>query len=216
MATVSRPATSWSGAVLRDVSWDEYESFLDWLGHRPGVKVNYDNGSMEIMAPLYRHDREKSLFGRLIEMLCFVLDIDSTTAGSVTLKKRLAEKGLEPDESYWIAHEREMRGRDILDLSIDPPPDLCLEIEYASSAVKRLPIYAGLGVPEVWRWTDERIEVLLLGEDGRYHRSETSRSFPGLPIDSFASFIRRCYDVEELRLVKEFVAWVRDGMPPLN
>ncbi len=215
MATVTRPVTEWSSALLRNVSWEEYEAFLEWLGDRPGVKVNYDDGSMEIMAPLIRHDHEKAMFGRLFERLCEELDQPTFSGGGVTMKKRIAAKGVEPDECYWLEHEPVMRGKRDLDLDYDPPPDLAIEIENTASILKRLLIYAGIGVPEIWRWLDDRIEVLLLGDDGQYHRSETSRSFPDLPMDSFASFIRRCYDVDELSLVKEFVAWVRDGMPPL-
>ena len=215
MATVARPVTEWSCALLRNVSWDQYESFLEWLGDRPGVKVNYDAGRMEIMAPMYRHDREKSISGRLVERLCEEIDIPSIGAGSVTLKRQLAEKGIEPDECYWLEHETEMRGKRELDLEFDPPPDLAIEIENTTSILDRLPIYAGIGIPEIWRWHDDAFQVLLLGADGQYHRSASSLSFPNLHIPTFTRFVQRVYDVDELSLVKEFVAWVRDGMPPL-
>src|SRR3954471_16178198 len=93
--------TQWTHSLIRNVSWEQYEAFLDWLGDRPGIKVNYDDGSMEIMAPLVKHDHEKSVTGRLFEMLCYELDQHTFSGGGVTLKKQLAAKGLEPDECYW-------------------------------------------------------------------------------------------------------------------
>lgn len=216
MATVTeRPVSSWSHALIRNVSWEDYEAFLDWLGDHNEVKVNYSDGKMEIMAPLIKHDREKSVTGRLFERLCEELDQETCSGGGVTLKKRLAEKGLEPDECYWLRNEAAMRGKQELDLEFDPPPDLAIEVENTRTILARLPIYAGIGVPEVWRWHDERFEVLVLGADGEYRASETSPSFPDLPMAGFSRFVARCYDVSELTLVKEFVAWVREGMPPM-
>ncbi len=215
MATVTRATTLWSNALIRNVSWEQYEAFLEWLGDRPGIKVNYDDGAMEIMAPLLKHDREKSITGRLFERLCEELDQVSLGAGSVTLNKELAAKGIEADECYWLENEPRMRSKQELDLSVDPPPDLAIEIQNTTTILKRLPIYAGIGVPELWRWTGESFEILLLGEDGHYHPSESSRSLPLLPISGFSRFVARCYDVDELSLVKQFVAWVREGMPPL-
>ena len=217
MATAtSRIKSTWTHLLLHHVSWEEYEKFLAFAGNRTDLRANYCEGKLEIMAPLYRHDREKTVSGRLLERLCEELDRETIGGGSVTLKRELNKRGVEPDECYWIRNELHMRGKETLDLDVDPPPDLAIEIENTSMILDRLPIYAGIGVPEIWRWRDDGFEVLLLGEDGQYRPAASSPSFPELPIEGFSRFVAMCYDHSELTLVRQFVAWVRDGFPPLG
>lgn len=99
---------------------------------------------------------------------------------------------------------------------VRPASDLAIEVENTTSILSRLPIYAGIGVPEIWRWENEAIKILLLGADGRYHDSPASAAFPELPIDGFSRLINLCYEIDERTLIKRFVAWVRDGFPPLE
>ena len=217
MATVAaRPVSSWSSVLIRNVSWEDDEAFLACVGDHSGVRVSYDGGMMEILSSSFRINRAKSIIGRFLERFCYETDRETCSGGGVTLKQRLSDKGLEPDECYWLDNEALMRGKHELDLEVDPPPDLAIEVEKTRTIRARLPIHAGIGVPEVWRWRDEKFDVLLLGGDGHYHASETSRSFPDLPMGGFSRFVARCYDLSELILVKEFVAWVRDGMPPMG
>ncbi len=104
------------------------------------------------MVVSYEHDRYKHILGRLIETLCFELDVEVCGGGSPTFKKQLKERGLEPDECYWITSELAMRGKLDFDIDVDPLPDLALEVEVSRSALDKLGIYAALGFPEIWRF----------------------------------------------------------------
>src|SRR5437660_1797185 len=81
--------------LLEDVSWEFYEEFLEELDRlKRHLRVTYDDGRMEIMTLTNRHEQEKKLIARLVEIYAWVREIDITGAGSVTLK-RPKRKGLE-------------------------------------------------------------------------------------------------------------------------
>jgi Uma2 family endonuclease len=113
-------------------------------------------------------------------------------------------RGLEPDHCFWIAHQAAVRGKDEIDLAIDPPPDLALEIEVSRSAIPKLPIYRSLGVPEVWRWQREMFEVLTLAEDGEYVSQGQSSALAGFPIRVAEEFIRQREQASDTALIRQF------------
>ena len=128
----------------------------------------------------------------------------------MTCQREDLERGLEPDDCYWIAHESVMRGRTEVDFEVDPAPDLAIEIEISRSVLNRIGIYAALRVPEVWRSDGERVRVNILGEDGQYHESERSLAFPFLPIAELERFLKLAGTISETQLLRTFRVWVRD------
>jgi Uma2 family endonuclease len=192
---------------LSCIPWEAYVAFTDILGDRP-IRVTYDRGEMEILSPSNRHENRKRILGRLIEELTMELDIDIASGGSTTYRREVLERGLEPDESYWIEHEPIVRGRQDIDLDKDPPPDLALEIEISRSALDRMAIYAALRVPEVWRWDGKKLTVNVLTRRGTYRRTERSKAFPFLPLPEFARFLDPT-NLSETQLLRTFRAWVR-------
>ncbi len=94
-------------------------------------------------------------------------------------KSELLQKGIEPDNCFYIENEAAVRGKDHLDLTIDPPPDLTLEIDITSRTYPN--IYQTLGVRELWRFTRGSLEINLL-QDGEYIKSESSLIFPNFPL----------------------------------
>jgi Uma2 family endonuclease len=189
------------------IPWEAYVAFTEMLGDRP-IRVTYDRGEMEVMSPSNRHENRKRLLGRLIEELTMELDIDIASGGSTTFCREDLERGLEPDECYWIEHEPIVRGREDIDLEKDPPPDLALEIEISRSALDRMSIYAALGVPEVWRWDGKKLTVHVRTTRGTYRKSDRSKAFPFLPVTEFVGFLERT-NLSETQLLRSFRAWVR-------
>jgi Uma2 family endonuclease len=112
--------------VLDYVSWDFYEHLLEEVTDRP-IRITYDSGSIEIMAPLGIHEGWKSRIGLLIETMCIERDIEFICKGSITLRQKKKEKGLEPDVCYYVRNADAVRLKDEIDLSEDPPPDLADE-----------------------------------------------------------------------------------------
>jgi Uma2 family endonuclease len=195
--------------VLYNVDWDTYVTISDKLGER-NIRLNYDGVNLEFMSTSLEHESAKTLLGRLLETLTEEMDIDVKSGGSLTCRRQDREGGFEPDECYWIEHEAQMRSREDIDLTRDPPPDLLLEVEISRSFVDRLAIAARLGVPEVWRWDGHTLRIMLLGPDGQYSESERSRALPFLPIAELVRFLHRDTTQSETKWLRSFRAWVRE------
>jgi Uma2 family endonuclease len=182
-------------------------TYSDGLGPRH-IRVTYDRGEMEVMTLSPKHENRKKLLARLVEALTEEMKIDIASFGSMTCRREELLRGLEPDDCYWIEHEPLVRGREDIDLDVDPPPDLTLEIEVSRSTMDRMAIYAALRVPEVWRWNGEILRVCILSARGTYRESYRSKAFPFLPLTEFAAFLIRT-DLSETQLVRSFRVWVR-------
>ncbi len=208
MSAVKLP-TDEQHIVLSNVDWDTYIMFSDRIGER-NIRCNYNGVDLELMTVSPEHERAKTLLGRLLEALTEEMDIDIAGFGSMTCRREDLKHGFEPDECYWIAHETQVRGRNHIDLTRDPPPDLMLEVEISRSFVDRLALAAHLGVPEVWRWDGEMLRVMLLDADGQYTEGECSRLLPFLPIAEFVRFLRRDMAQSDTKWLRSFRDWVRE------
>lgn len=200
-------------AVLHGIRWETYERLLEELEDRH-LRLTYDSGTLEVMSPSRPHERIKHLLGRMVEAATEELGVAIEGAGSTTWRRQDLEKGLEPDECYWVQNEAVVRGRDDVDLSVDPPPDLAIEIDVSSCSLDRLRIYGALGVPEVWRWEDGCIAVHLRQSDGTYAVSGRSRCFPWMPVAELAAWLGRDIDLDENSRIRAFRAWVRNTLRP--
>src|SRR5688572_20181416 len=167
------------GVLLRGINWGLYDALVQAVGDQ-NIRMTYDRGALEIMPPLPIHERWSNVIGRLLESLTVELNIPMEGLGRTTFRREDLERGLEPDECYYVEHAAHVRDKDTLDLTVDPPPDLVVEVDITSRSIPKLPIYAALGVPEVWRFDHQALTCLHLGPDGEYHPSPTSRAFPAL------------------------------------
>jgi Uma2 family endonuclease len=190
------------------LSWRQYEMMLKVFKDQR-LRHSFSNGTLEIMSPLYLHEREKCNLGRFLELLSFELNIDMYNGGSLTMKRRRSGKGLEADECFYIQNAKRVEGKKALDFETDPPPDLVVEIELTSSIVKRLPIYAKLGVPEVWRFDGKHLEVLLLDSTAKYHKSDTSRALPFLPMARVSTLIVEIDALPVNKWTRRVLEWIR-------
>ncbi len=200
---------------LSGVSWQTYEALLADVGDRSSIRLSFINGDLELMSPGGLHDRYKTRFGRMIEAMTEELDIPIDGCGSTTLRRGDIEKGLEPDEAFYIQNEARIRGKMAMELEVDPPPDLAIEIDITSSSVDREGIYAALGVPEIWRYDGDSLRVFRLRPEGTYERAEASPSFPFLLLAEFATFLDPLQDEDQTTWAKRFRAWVRERVLPL-
>jgi Uma2 family endonuclease len=206
---VSIPADGEQRFILRDADWDTYQGFLAALGERH-VRVTYDRGCLELMTLSHRHERISHLLAQVIQILSDELDLPRQSGGSTTFSRKDLDRGLEPDQCYYLANEPRVRNRDEIDLNVDPPPDLVIEVEVSRSALNRLGIYAALGVFEVWRCDGENVHVYHLIPPAVYALAPRSRFFPMLPPEEIGALLRRRGESDEMALMKSFRAWVRD------
>src|SRR4051812_18816466 len=154
--------------VLYGVSWREYTRMLRAFQERPGFRLTYDRGTLEIMSPLFEHEIDADLLGRFVVVLTEELGLPLQAGRSTTFRRRRMRRGLEPDHSWWIAHAPQMRGKRRIDLQVDPPPDLALEVDVTRRSLNRMSIYARLRVPEVWRLSAQGLTFQVLQANGRY------------------------------------------------
>ena len=134
--------------------------------------------------------------------------------GSTTWNREDLDKGLEADESFYLGDLARIADPDNVDLAIDPPPDLAIEIEITRSILNRIGIYGALGVPELWRFNGITLRVLLRQDDGPYLQSSASAAFPDVPMDAIAQFAAREGIRDENAYLDEFTAWVREIVLP--
>lgn len=201
------PITDQQHIVLDHVSWEFYERLLEEIGNRP-MRVTFDEGSIEIMPPLAEHEFPSRAIGALIQILAVELNIPMSCYGSTTFRREEKQKGLEPDDCFYLANESRVRGMKDFDPTIHPPPDLVIEVDITRRSIPRPPIYAALGVPEIWRYDAKGISVLRLRDDGQYERVESSVAFPFLPMHGFEKFVKRMESEEQTSVLRAF----RDGV----
>ncbi len=193
--------------LLKDVSWQEFEEILTDLGENRSSRIAYANNTLEILAPLPKHEISKEIISDLLKALLEELDKEFLTLGSTTFKNEQMAKGIEPDNCFYIENEAKFRGKERLDLTIDPPPDLALEIDVTSRTHTN--IYATLGVGELWRFENGKLQIYVL-ENNQYIESEFSPHFPDLPLaEIIPEYSDRCQTLGRNKTMKAFRKWVR-------
>ncbi len=194
--------------VLQNISWETFEALLRDTGEDRGSRFAYDCGVLEIMTPLFEHENPKIQFDRLIFALAVELKIKIKSAGSTTLKRKPITKGIEPDTCYYIQNEPLIRGKQELDLTTDPAPDLAVEIDITSSSVNKLNIYAALDVAELWRYDGEVLKFYQLVAS-EYIEIQSSIAFPLISVSDMNKFIQKSKTMDEIDLLQSFSTWVR-------
>ena len=179
-----------SGATLRliNISWNEYEELLSKLGDRAGLRVSYDEGRLQIMSPTPEHEEYKESILRLAQVLADEMNIVLETRGSATYRRRRKAKGVEPDTSFYVQHAAQMIGKRQIDLEVDLPPDVVVEIDLSSESSSKFSIYAALGVPEIWLYDGQQAHMYQLTE-GSYQETPHSLAFPVLTAAALMNFL---------------------------
>lgn len=163
--------------VLHNVSWNSYKTISDTLQDETPAHFTFDRGNLEIMVLSLKHENLKKIIAVLFERISELLEIDIFAAGSTTFQREDLERGFEPDECYYIQNAARMRGKEAVDLTFDPPPDLTIEVDIKHSSLNRMSIFAAVGIAEVWRFDGERLSIYLL-KDGKYFESKSSAALP--------------------------------------
>jgi Uma2 family endonuclease len=194
--------------LLENLSWDDYEQFLKIFDDRRCPHTFVD-GVLEVMTLSQEHEWTKKIIAQFIENLSIVFNVRRTSAGSTTLKRELKERGLEPDESYYIANYAEVRGLKRINLNRHPPPDLVVEVDVANKSLDRLEPYARLGVPEIWQHERGKVRFLKRTSDSTYRAIKNSLAFPQVASEDINRFLGMQDRLDEYDLVNEFIAWAR-------
>jgi len=196
------------GILLHNISWSTYESLLRDHPDAASPRFTYDRGDLLIMVTSPEHERINRTLNLLVELLAEELEIESCALGSTTYKRKDLKRGFEPDSCFYFKNEALMRGKKRLDLSVDPPPELVIEIDSTSLSLKRLPLFAAFGISEVWRFDGKEIQILIL-ESGEYRGNEDSLALPKVTGAAISHFVHESFKTGRLEWIKKVRAWAQ-------
>ncbi len=195
--------------IFQRVSWEEYEKLLVDLGPGYPSRISYDHGRLEVAMPLPIHETLKDLLVRLMQVLSDELGMDFEALGSTTFSYKDWLQGLEPDACFYVQNIERVLGVRRFDPSAPPPaPDIAVEIDIISESLSRFPIYANLGVPEIWRYDEHEVCIYHLSETG-YVEAAASRAFPFLTGKVLFDLLERSITVGQSAALREFRQWVK-------
>ncbi len=199
--------------LLRNVGWETYERLIAEREESRVPRFYYDRGVLEILSPSKRHETVGEIVALLVELLAVEMDVDVESAGSTTFKREDLDRGFEPDKCFYFSGNNIdlVRGKKDVDLDAgDPAPDLVIEVDITSPSLNKLPIYARLGVREVWRYADGRMEMLeLRGEN--YETIIESGVLPPLTREVLTRLIEEGLTTRRPDWVRKVREWARDA-----
>jgi Uma2 family endonuclease len=205
MATVLSPPEQ--KVILTGVSWNTYEQLLADLENQSAPRLTFDRGLLEIISPSSEHERYNRTLALLVEVLAEELDIDVDNLGSTTFRREDIERGFEPDSCFYIEDARAVRGKTRIDLTSDPAPDLVIEIDITRGSLDKLPIYAQIGVPEIWRFDGKDLTILGL-VSGNYKQLDQSDAFPLLTSGILTNLITESNTLKRTAWLRKLRAWI--------
>jgi len=206
MITLVSPAEE--RVILHNVSWGTYERLLADFANQSAPHLTFDQGVLEIMTPLPEHEKYNRLIALLVAVVADALGINMADFGSTTFKRSDLERGFEPDSCFYVQHEPRVRGKSTIDLHVDPPPDLVVEVEITRGSLNKLPLYAQIGVPEAWRYDGRRLSIFKL-EHGDYVEVDKSDALPSLTSVLLTRFLDEGKSLPHttwLRMLREWAA----------
>ena len=208
---VEQKITPENRVILKGVSWSTFKALLADVGDDRAWRIAYDEGVLEIRMPLEEHEEPKRLIESFVEAIVDELEIELRSLGSLSLEREDLTRAVEPDSCFYIQNESLVRGRNI-NLPNDPSPDLAIESDYTNSSVNKFTIYPAIGVPEIWRYRRESLQVYQLVE-GKYEVCDRSLAFPFLPVAEIPGFIEQSRTVGQRAAVRLFRQRIREILP---
>lgn len=205
MQTVQAPPEQ--RIILSNISWETYERLLADHENSSAPRFTYDRGMLEIMSPNPEHEEANRQLAQIVLILAEERSINVRGLGSTTFRREDLERGFEPDSCFYIRNEERVRGKKRIDLTVDPPPDLVIEVDITSPSLGKFPIYARLGVPEVWRYDGEKLSIHQLAGDAGYTEIRRSAVLPDLTTDVLTRFVGRSATLDWLSWVREVRGW---------
>ncbi len=194
--------------ILRNISWETYQRLLAAHAGSSAPRFAYDRGTLEIISPLAEQEEPNRAIALLVEVVAEELGLDLRNLGSTTLKREDVRRGVEPDSCFYIQNEPRVRGKAGIDLALDLPPDLVVEVDITSPSLDKLPIYAQLGVPEIWRYDGNGVTILrLAGEE--YVVATDSAALPPLTGAVLSRFVAESKTLPRTGWLRALRAWTR-------
>ena len=193
--------------ILRNISWETYERLLAENADCRNPRLAYDRGILEITSPSAKHEELSYVITLLVNIVTEELEIDVRGFGSTTFRRQDLARGFEPDSCFYIQGVEDISGKSSLDLATDPPPDLVIEIDLTSASLDKFPIYAQVGVPEIWRYDGTALQIFSL-EHGTYVEQQVSTVLPILTRNVLSRFMRDSKSLKRTVWLRNLRHWV--------
>jgi Uma2 family endonuclease len=207
MASVASPPEQ--RIVLDHITWEVYEQLLATHRDRSVPRFTYDRGKLEIMSPSAEHEELKHTVALFVEVIAEEMGINVRGLGSTTFRREDLQRGFEPDACFYVQSAPRVRGNTEFDLTVDPPPDVVIEVDLTNPSLPKFPIFAQLGVPEVWHYDGGRWQILrLVGAE--YVRQVQSTALPGLTQEVMTVLLGESRSLERLAWLQRVRTWVRE------
>lgn len=200
-----------STLILHGRSWDEYEELLEAVGENRGLRISYNEGTLQIMTLSQEHEKYSDLIRDMVRLVSLRLRIKLLSFGSTTIRKQRKQKGLEPDHCFYVQTAHEIGVKAHIDFNSDPPPDVAVEIDINHESLSKFPIYAALGVPEIWRY-DERELIIYHLEQDEYVQRLYSRALPMLTAHLLSEFLARGRREDQYQTLLAFEDWLNEWL----
>jgi Uma2 family endonuclease len=208
---VAHPAASETvqqQVILHGISWGTYQRLLAEHQESSGTRFTYDRGDLEIMVLSAEHENYKDVIVLLLNILAEEMGIDVSSFGSTTFRREDLARGFEPDGCFYIQNEERIRGKKQIDLTVDPPPDLVIEVDITSLSLDKFPIFAASGVGEVWRYDETRVAIFKL-EGGHYVEQAESAALPIVTGAALTDFVEASQQMKRTVWLRRVREWVR-------
>lgn len=194
--------------LLTDISWEEYEMFLEDFEEKAGWHLTYDGGKLEIMPPLMEHETPSRSIDLFVWAYCEHFGLTFESAGSTTFRRKLKRKGVEPDACFFVQTAEKVIGQsETLDPDNYPVPDVAVEIDVTHGSLDKFSIYATLEVPEIWLFDGKKLSFYELRNEN-YHQISNSRALPKLSAENLSDFLQISKKKRQFFAVKSFQNWL--------
>ncbi|MEZ2235036.1 Uma2 family endonuclease [Microcoleus sp.] len=196
--------------VLSNISWQTYKSLLAEAGDKRSSRFSYSQGVLEIIMPSDLHETINCLLKRIVTALTEELDLKIKGFGSTTLNREDLKQGAEPDSCFYIQNVDRILGKR-LDISTDPPPDLVIEVDITSPSSNRFVVYTQLGIPEVWRYRSQTVQIYQL-QNREYISCDRSPTFPILSVAMLNQLLQMAETQDDNAIIRALRQWVSEQL----
>ena len=195
--------------VLRGVAWETYEQLLSNFKDASNPRFTFDRRVLEIMILSAKHELPNRLIALLVEVVAEEMNTDIVDLGSTTFRREDLARGFEPDSCFYIQNAARIRGKDDIDLAVDPPPDMVIEVDISASSLDRFAIYSAVGVPEIWRYDGKALTISCL-IDGEYVQRDASVVLPPIRSAAVSEFLKKAESMSRPAWLRKVREWVRE------
>jgi Uma2 family endonuclease len=162
-----------SEIILRHKTWEDYEDLLAIRQDRnlPKLYFNAKTQEIRLISPLASHGKRVDTLRDLVKALLNFEGKDWDCFDPITLKQ-LQRAGVEPDTCFYIENRQVILGKERINLTVDPPPDLVIEVDFTS--VTNLGSYSPLAIPELWIYSPGDLKIHIFENDDYQEKSQSN------------------------------------------